>query len=277
MRISLKALGFLALTAGLSAQVVNYWQFENSLNDSVGGATLTNNSAGQVVIPSSGRGTYFPNYSSLAADFDEGDYYSGTITPITGSFTIEAFIRRDTSAGAYLDLIAATTNTNLNSFADIGFNFGIRLNNDLGSSVDELVLDVGNGTGGERLQSNFIIPTGKDYYVAVAFDLAGGQATFYVQNLTDGGSVQSSTVGHSLSSIASRSGLFIGGHGGHSVGHVHFDGLIDEVRLSNAVLSQSSLLAIPEPGTYALFAGGAGLLMAALRRARSGRASPARP
>lgn len=283
VRPSLLILVFVTLAMGLSAQVVNYWRFENSpgyLNDSVGSATLTNSGTSQATLPGTGRGSNFLGLpSSSAADFTEGNALNGTIAAITGNFTIEAFIHRDTNSGVYFDLIAATTNTALDSFADIGFNFLIRLDGAGGTSANELILDVGNGSSGQTMQSNFIIPTGKDYYVAVTFNLGGGQATFYVQNLTDGGSLLTSTASHSLSSIASRTGIYIGGYATYTAGHVYFDGLLDEVRLSNAVLTPGSLLiaAIPEPGTYALLAGCAGLLGACVRRRRATRPSPARP
>ncbi len=263
------------LVAGLRGQAIHYWQFENSpgyLNDSVGGATLGNNGTTQATLPGSGRGSQFTGISSRAADFTEGNTLSGTITALTGDFTVEAFIHRDTDSGTYEDLIAAATTTGLSNYTQIGWSFSIRLDGAAGSDDGELTLIVSDGTNGELLQSGFVIPTGKDYYVAAAFNLLGGEATFYVQNLTDSGSLLSSTVSHTRGSLASRTNLVIGGHGAHTVGDVHFDGLIDEVRLSTAVRENGDLLvnAIPEPGTYALLAGCAGLLLACIRRRKVG-------
>ena len=258
------------VSASLWAQVTNFWQFETApgfQTDSVGSATLSNSGALQATLPGSGRGSEFQAFSSTrAAEFAGNQSLSGSIAAITGNFTIEAFIHRDNSSGSNYDLIFATTNTHLNTGADIGINLLIRLDGAGGTSPNELILDVGDGSGAQTMQSNFIIPTGKDYYVAATFDLAGGQATFYVQNLTDGGSLLTSTASHTLTSIANRTGFYIGGHPTYTFDQVSFAGLIDEVRLSNGVLASGSLLvAIPEPGAYALL-GGLVALLAVIRR-----------
>lgn len=280
-RACLGLIGFLMLAAGSWAQVTNFWRFEDSAGftgDSVGSATLANSGTNQLTLPGTGRGSAFLTIpSAKAAEFSEGDRLSGSIAARTGDFTIEAFIHRDTNSGVYYDLIAGSTDTNFNNASTYAWTFNIRLDGAGGTSPNELILYVSNGTTEQTMESNFIIPTSKDYYVAAAFNLSGGTTTFYVQNLTDGGGLQSFTASHTLTSIASRTGIFIGGHASHATGDIHFAGLIDDVRLANGALTQSSLLvsAIPEPGTYALMVGGAGLLLAGLRRVRSGRPSPA--
>ena len=100
-----------------------------------------------------------------------------------------------------------------------------------------------------------------------------GSATFYVQNLTDGGSLLTSTVSHSFSSLNNLTTVQIGGIAGFSNNDVSFDGLIDNVRISNAALVSSALLinAIPEPGRYALIAGGMALLTVGFRKRQKGR------
>ena len=267
-------LGSMMMAAGVSAQVVNYWRFENSpgfLNDSVGSTTLASSSVTQVTLPATGRGSSFLNYGSAsAADFTEGSssYLNGTYGGMAGDFTVEAFIHRDTNAGTFFDTIVFT-GTGAGSPAVHGFNFYVRVDTALGNSSGELMLGLSDGTNFSSLLSGRVIPTGKDYYVAVTFSLSGS-ATFYVENLTDGGSLLTSTVIHSFASLNNLTTVQIGGIAGGSNNDVFFDGLIDNVRISNAALSPSALLinAIPEPGTYAFVAGVVALVTVGFRRAR---------
>lgn len=103
------------------------------------------------------------------------------------------------------------------------------------------MLYLSDGTAFELVGSDFILNTGIDYYVAVAVDLSGETVTFYLQDLTNGGTLQSVTKSHSRSTLNPISALAIGDDG---TGWPDFnlDGLIDEVRISEGVLPQEDLL-----------------------------------
>lgn len=110
--------------------------------------------------------------------------------------------------------------------------------------------------------TNTIVPLGltpelhKDYYVAVSFNGTSStdDITFYYQNLSDGGALMSSIISsgiekvHNVIGTASGQDFRIGDGGGNRP----WNGLIDEVRISSAVLEESELLIIPEPGTLIL-------------------------
>jgi hypothetical protein len=110
---------------------------------------------------------------------------------------------------------------------------------------------------------------GRDYYVASVFNLAAQQVTFYLQDLTNAGPLQTSTAAHPLTTLNTTSGLVIGGF---TVDAFEFglDGLIDEVRLSNTVLAPSDLLvsAVPVPAAVWLLCSALGGLGFARRRIR---------
>ena len=90
--------------------------------------------------------------------------------------------------------------------------------------------------------------------------------TFYVKNLTTGSEWFEATTGHTIGSLHNSTAAFnIGAYWGD--GSRSWDGLIDEVRWSNTVLSSDQLLAVvPEPASVtmlfsALLAGGALLFL----------------
>lgn len=109
-----------------------------------------------------------------------------------------------------------------------------------GTLPRELSLYVAQGGDFDFVGSGFQVEVGRDYYVASVFDLDAQQITFYVQDLTNDGPLQSSTATHNRTALNSISTFVIGGSpGGFDFG---LDGLIDEVRLSNTALSSSELL-----------------------------------
>ena len=238
------------------AAVVGDWRFEPGAftADSAGGATLTaHGNVAQVTYPSAGRGADFPASHLAGADIaTNGQYFGATITPVQ-DFTIEAFFNLDSIAqhGAGFHwgaLIAgAFSGSNINSGA---WDFEVRLDGFSGSARGELVVGL---MGAPMLKSGIVILPNKDYYAAAAVDLdQHGSATFYVQNLTDGGPLQKVTVANGTSSRPVYSTLWIGETPDGF--NFLFDGVIDQVRLSGTVLPQSQLLisSVPVPAGHAL-------------------------
>lgn len=92
----------------------------------------------------------------------------------------------------------------------------------------------------EQIDSGFQIQTGVDYYVAIAFDpsdTTDSGAIFYLMDLTNQGSLLTSRRPHTLNSMwDSELGMIIG-----DVNNP-WDGLIDEVRFTNRVLSAPELM-----------------------------------
>ncbi len=100
------------------------------------------------------------------------------------------------------------------------------------------------------------INDGEWHHVALTYDALNGIATLFV----DYDNSTSRTITGALR--YSSNPLTFGNLGGGRA----FDGLIDEVRLTNQVLTPSQFLyAIPEPGTLLLLVAG-GLVMLLLRR-----------
>ncbi|MHC4442339.1 MAG: LamG-like jellyroll fold domain-containing protein [Planctomycetota bacterium] len=249
----------LVLHAGsVAAATIHYWRFEDSpgfLADSAGLANLTASaSAQQATLPATGRGSSFRLLdfgNAKAADLPQTDVLTAS-TSLAGNFTIELFAHADSVGSNYGDTLAGFGLGRFNN--QIGWLFQIRSN---------FVLTASEGNTASIIDSGIHGAPGKDYYAAVAFDLAGDQATFYVQNLTDGGPLQVATVTHSLTTYNAISTFSIGAAANGEMG---FDGLIDEVLLSDTVLSQEQLLVnhfIPEPGTLSLLALGG---LAVMRR-----------
>ncbi|MEM6639956.1 MAG: Ig-like domain-containing protein [Pseudomonadota bacterium] len=234
----------------VAAGVGHYWRFEQSgfLADSLGSAALTTfGSPAQVSVPDGLRGVDFPAILDVTAGGPNGDAgsldgNSGFQTVVssgtTDNFTIEALVNFDELTGGFARTIAgANRNSNINDWA---WHLQVRVDGAFGTVPGELSLIFNTDTGVAPLGSDIVLTPGVDYYVAVSFDLAGGQAVFYVQDLTNGTPLQLATVAHSVTSVDPSDTFYIGGPGFLCL--FCADGLIDEVRLSDAVLAQSELL-----------------------------------
>ena len=252
----------------LKAAVIGYWRFESGdfLGDSgANGLTLTNGAGGaaasQVALPGSGNGSLYPTTvggspNGSAASFAGGQILKTADSPLltTTTFTIEAFI----------------------TVASIGATQAIagQLADATGSNRAYLFAISGTGLlqlnyGATAVASALAVSLNTDYYVAVTVnmaDLTTGGITFYTKNLSTG--VESfQGLGHAGTTITnSTAGFSIGST---STPSSPFNGLIDEVRLSNTKLNPGDLLiplSVPEPASMAVLAIGAGL--AAMRRRR---------
>lgn len=272
-RSLLLALG-IVLPGTLRADVTGYWRFELGAfrEDSSGnGLTLGDPGSGgtpsQLEIPGTGDGSSFPSIipatgasNDYAASFDGGDRFQIPDSSVFNdtTFTIEAFINTN------------TTNTNQKGIAGQWSATGDQ-RSWLFAVSGSMKLNFLISTTG--LNTITIAPTilpalelDKDYYVAITVNLADTSAngiTFYQQNLTDGGALLSQSVAHSGTSVFDANVNFT--IGSTDQPSSQWNGLIDEVRMSDEKLSSAGLL-IPEPSSFALL--GVGLMMLQARRFR---------
>jgi hypothetical protein len=249
--LALSACGLLAASAPVPADaaVIHHWRFEDVpgfLEDSVGGASLAGTPL-QTALPGAGPGAAFaarvPD-NAASADF-AGAEALATVLPDapTGSFTIELFVHFEALTGSFGEHLAGPALGAQNQ--NIGWTLQYRF------ATGTLQLIPCLAAACELVDSGIPLAAGKDYYVAAAFDVAdesGGEVTFYVLNLTDGGALQIVTVPHSTPSYNPIDTLAIGATADNGLG---VEGLIDEVRLSDMALELQDLLIVPEPG-YAL-------------------------
>ncbi|MFA9478843.1 LamG domain-containing protein [Phycisphaerales bacterium AB-hyl4] len=262
------------------ASTIGYWRFGDNPNEPgslvadsgpneldlalAGGAPLPT----QVTLPATGPGSAFPQAVPLtqdsntqAASFDGGGYFSLSDTSdfeITNQMTIEAYVNRSSMVGTRFLAAHNTTSGNNRSWF-----FGVTNAGQLrfGSSAD----GVGSTNQNSTFASEDTLEAGKDYYVAAVYN--AGTVTFWVQNLTDDGELASSVVtGYEASLYDADSTFLIGNWNNGSA--TSWEGLIDEVRLSNTALNENQLLAVPEPASLALL--GAGGLLVLTRRKRRG-------
>lgn len=244
------------------AATIHHWRFENSpgfLEDSVGGLDLTlNGGVTQSAIPASGRGSEFDSVFSndAAADFT-GLGSLTTASFATTNFTVEVLAHPDW-LGEFFGHTLVSMGTAAQN-ASIGWLFQIRPS----GGTNQLTMVLCNGTSCDINFSGFTVDIGKDYYFASAVDLTGGETTLFFQNLTDGGALQSVVVANSFTTLNDASGFSIGSLDTA----LQFDGLIDEVKISDQLLSQNQLLIAPEPSTALLL--GLGLVGLAAKQRRS--------
>ncbi|QSA97349.1 LamG-like jellyroll fold domain-containing protein [Methylococcus sp. EFPC2] len=280
--ILLSVLGGLAPSIRADADTLHYWRFEIAPGftaDSAGFSALVGGGT-QTAVPASGPGSAFPHYFSVpgggpntsAAAFHGSEALSTTIAPITSNFTVEAFVHLNSAEGPFGKCIVCST-TNSASIAETSFALEVRLDQVYGSQIGELVLATSDGASLAFVNSGFVLGTGTDYYVASAFDLSGN-ASFWVQDLTNGGVLQSTSKAHGATSLNSIASLAIGGDGAGAKFGFELDGLIDEVRLSNTVLDESQLLInnttpVPLPSAIWFLVTGIASMLGCMRRTRN--------
>ena len=267
----------LALSASSAqADTVGYWRFEDTpgfLNDSSGNnLTLTNHSVTQCTsnfdnpIPETGATNLEAAY--MGTSNNDGIYFSRSDPMNVTSFTVEAYVNKDVnSTGRQVIASQYRQVTDGRSWT-----FGA-----VGTGTDNNKLTVGwsrNGLGGgdyEELTSNIVLTLDVDYFVAVSLDTSGTNAVakFYAKNLSTGtwlagsGTAVTGTLSGTLWN--SSQNINIGTANDALSTSYGWTGEIDEVRLSDTVLSQNDLLAVPEPATMTLLLLG---LPLALRRRR---------
>ncbi|WFB36868.1 PEP-CTERM sorting domain-containing protein [Kiritimatiellota bacterium B12222] len=253
------------------------WRFEDGsyLTDSSGGGhTLTGTTTPPTQVnplPGSGNGSDFSNPIPQTGDGNTGlaNYGSsqnghlylsddGWMDSIAANntFTVEALVNRTTDKVAqYILSQYEYPGTGTRSFA-----FGVG-----GSNLRMLLSD--DGDTFTTFNSTLSLDKNVDYYVAASVDATDptGSITFYLQDLTNGGTLQSQQLSHSLSGIYNPSvNVRVGANS--TVTESRWTGLLDEVRISDTVLNSSELLvAIPEPSTMILVLG-AGFAILATRK-----------
>jgi len=230
-----------------------HYRFEDSpgfTNDS-GSSSVTlkfgNGTPTQYTLPGAGQGSAIPDPVPLtgtandkAADldpvnerFDSGnsDYFIWV-----GDFTIEAFFNLEL-AGAARALIAGSWESGA-AARSVMF---VEESGTLRLWID----DTGAGDW-DIIDSGLSIDLNDDYYAAVTFDESevspASGVTFYLQNLTDPGALQTATKAHTTASLYMEDSVVIGSSqdGGNG-----FLGVIDEVRITSSVLTQEELLITP--------------------------------
>lgn len=278
-RLALLVCGATALVMAnstASASVIGYWRFEDGafLSDSGGnGLTLSPSASAptQAAIPESGRTSDFYNpipqtgaSNGSTASFvpTNGNFFSredSTVFNVSSGFTIEAMVNTTTVATGNRMIASQWNNNRSWGFLLSGGTLQLQLSPE--------------GTSTVIVSSGVTLSANVDYYLAASFDLSDQEngVKFYYQDLTNGGSLQTVSVGHSLSTLRNSSAAFgIGAINISTGGSAFWSGNIDEVRLSNTVLSQSDLLAVPEPATMALAGLGAAFCLAFLRKRKLG-------
>ena len=215
----------------------------------------------QVSLPSDGRGAKFPvDFAGIGANDSAADSIraiaglSAATTPVDQAFTIELFANLDDLSAndihARSVLVAQVTNPW--SPGPFGWAFVIERDGiaaakagDPDSEPQELELFASDGETFWHMPSGILIDEQTDYYLAASFDI-NADVRFYVKNLANG-RVETSNIDHSLPRLNPDPFLQIVAP--YNFGFV--DGVLDEVRLSNHVLSDDELLiSIPDSSAF---------------------------
>jgi len=287
------------LAAGTaSGSTIGYWRFESGgfTTDSSGnGYTLSQTgTVSQVATENASAGTeFFPNpvpqnnlaNGNAASMVDASNVRQGffTHTPAGSSaafapnnFTIEAIVSLRTDADS--DSINGNAIASLWQGTGNNRTWGLGVASSTGSFSNtpgflnqelSFVFATNGADFNSRqvLGSGFALTTGSDYYVAAAYTrpsaqgVSDGSVTFWFQDLTAAGPLQTST--QTTSNVmwtpnSTPAAFQIGSLNLSDT--LRFGGVIDEVRLSDTVLSTPQLLIVPEPT-------GVGLLAAAFSSA----------
>nr|MDA3874412.1 PEP-CTERM sorting domain-containing protein [Kiritimatiellia bacterium] len=234
-------------------------------NDSSGnGFTLSgvpDNANGPIetAIPGSGPGSNFPETipSEGVGSNDQMTWFGTTRSRNftvadntlfdSASFTIEAFVHQE--ARADTSYIASHWASDP---SERSWGFGV---NSSGRLFAVLSAD-GNNATAYTATASLTLTTGVDYYTGASFDDNTGNLTFHFQDLQNGGELLSETINTGTSLHTGSSADFQIGTYNNSEGNRRWQGYMDEVRLSDTVLSGSELMVIPEPASLFLVLGG---------------------
>ncbi|MBI1370043.1 MAG: DUF1549 domain-containing protein [Planctomycetes bacterium] len=161
--------------------------------------------------------------------------------------TVEAVVQLDSLyENAAVRIIASQWN---GDNGEPGWSLGVTSEKSAYTPRNLIVQIVGQTGKGERkyevLASGLHLELGRPYYVGFAFDpndASAGGVTFYLRDLSDPTfEMQTAHVEHKvIGGYTSKSPLIVGGRNGRSSSG--WDGLIDEVRISNRVLGADELL-----------------------------------
>ncbi|MCA9222449.1 MAG: DUF1553 domain-containing protein, partial [Planctomycetales bacterium] len=171
-------------------------------------------------------------------------------------FTIEAFVMlRSVYEDASVRTLASRWDGNN---AHAGWSLGVTSQKSAYRPLNVVFQFVGRTVGGETkyevVPSNIHLELNRPYYIAasVKLEATGPEGvTFHVQDLSGGAPAQVAQAAHTVVSFAGTDFPFIIG-GRHDLQRHTWDGLIDDVRLSNAALEAEQLLtavAGPRPDT----------------------------
>ncbi len=272
---------FVALVFLLSsvshAATIGYWRFEgdsiNTANPGTGNLTATGTGVTTTALAGSGATSDFFNPVPLtsAANTQTATGFTGNVNKgfssddfldLSGNnaFTIEAlFSSSNVSSGSNQTLAGQWKASN----GYRSFLFQVQNGGQMGLYVS------GNGIAAETYittTADLKAANNRDYYAAATFSASG--VTLFLQDLTDPeGSLATETFSTPLMNVQNSNAKFtIGGY--DSSFQNPFRGDIDEVRLSDVVLSQSELLVIPEPSSLVLLGMGVLAGMAFTRKSR---------
>lgn len=202
-----------------SANTKGLWKFDSdSVADSSGNS---NNGSLQSGAAYSGDIPTGPSYHSLSVNGTNAyvQVPNSSSLNITGAITVEAWIKPN-SIGTYQHILSRETF----GVAGTGGGYELTLNN-----VGKLRLDLYHSHNTYTpVIGNTVLATGEWHHIAGVFD--GSQMRLYVNGVLD------ASVSHSTGPASGTSSVKIGRNSGGN----YFNGLIDEVRVSNAALYSSN-------------------------------------
>jgi hypothetical protein len=250
-----------------SADTMVYYRMgdDTSLTtDSSGNGNTLTSTATQVEISDSGDGSAFSDPISLTGDSNDytASFSGGQSMSVADPFGEDGL--SDFTVEAYINLASYSTSTQYVvgqwSTTSWGRSWAIGVADSDGTGdaeAGELYILLGDGVSGA-----IIIPLGltvdldTDYYFALTFDSTTDtdDITFYYQDLTNDSSLVVTTISSTITSVNNTSAdLTVGSYNGTNS---EWSGLIDEVRISDTILSTSELLiSVPEPSSFALLTG----------------------
>jgi len=261
-------LAALLLCGQARAATIAYWRYENDVTDEYG-HTTTNGWGGswQITFQATDQAPLSGNFwdvvpiygvaNSYAGDFTGGDLvYADDSDDWTqsGGFTIEALVHPTALSTDNANVIVSHW-----ASASRSWQFGI-------DTSGHPYLKLYDGAEGTATYSAYTVEANKSYALAAAFD--GDDVFLYAKEYGQGVYSESGEQVLGVGTLAdSNDPLYMGAEELQD----RFTGYIDEVRFSSGVLSESELLASPEPVSgIALLAGLAGAFVAWRKRKSGG-------